>query len=178
MSDAKKYTEYEIKILGVDIGKLKQALSKHNFKQTPRYLFKRRVYDLQDGGWLRLRTDGKTTTLTYKKFHFDSIDGVEEIEITVSDFEDTNKILEKSGLVIRNYQENYRTEFTNSEIEISIDEWPLIKPYVEIEGKSVRIVEKYLELLNLNKHKTTSKPTSYVYELAKIDILAIKKLKF
>ncbi|MDZ7786404.1 MAG: class IV adenylate cyclase [Candidatus Saccharibacteria bacterium] len=171
-------TEYEIKILNVDVNELRGKLLANGFKEKPRVLFKRRVYELDDGAWLRLRTDGKKTTLTYKKSHGNAIDGMEEVETEVSDFEATHQILVKAGIVAKNYQENYRTEFRNDEVEVTIDEWPKIPPYAEIEGTSVKVVEKYLRQLDLQDYQTTSKPTSHVYELANIDIAAINQLTF
>lgn len=173
-----KNTEYEIKVLNVDTNKLREKLLSLDFTEVPRFIFKRRVYDLSDGGWIRLRTNGTKTTLTYKKSHSDSIDGVEEIETEVSDFESTNSILEKAGIIPKNYQENYRTEFSNGEIEVTIDEWPKVDPYVEIEGSSVEVVKKYLSDLGLGSHDTTSKPTSYIYELAGINLNEITDLRF
>jgi len=49
--------------------------------------------------------------LTIKEIISDSIDGTKEIEVEVSDFEDTNLILEKMGYKFKSYQENKRTSF-------------------------------------------------------------------
>jgi len=173
-----KNIEYEIKILDVNTNALHKQLVSLGFNQVPRFMFKRRVYELGKDTWIRLRTNGKKTTLTYKKSNADKIDGMEEIEIEVSDFEATNNILTNAGLIAKNYQENYRTEFSNNEIEVTIDEWPLIKPYVEIEGSSVEKVKQYIKSLGLDKHEMTSKPTSYVYEIAGIDLDSIDDLVF
>lgn len=100
---------------------------------------KRYVYDfnpINKNKWIRLRTDGKTSTLTIKEIvDKNEIDGTNEIEIEVSSFENANKILNELGYVARNYQENKRIKYTLDGVEIDIDFWPLIPPYVEIEGK-------------------------------------------
>lgn len=171
-------TEYEIKVLGVDTKALRTILKKLGFDETPRFLFRRRVYEFPDGGWIRLRTNGDKTTLTYKKSNSDSIDGMTEVEVSVSDFEKTDQILQLANINPKNYQENFRTEFTNGEVEVTIDEWPLIEAYVEIEGSSVAEVENYIKQLGLEKYTQTSKPTSYVYELNGIDLQSINELRF
>ena len=71
--------------------------------------------------------------MTYKCIHNDSIDGVEEHEIIVDDFDVAAKILEKTGLKNTSTQENYREIWKNNEIEICIDTWPGLAPYIEIE---------------------------------------------
>ena len=38
----------------------------------------------------------------------------------------------------------------NNEIELMIDIWPWLKPFIEIEGKTEKIVKKYSELLWFN----------------------------
>ena len=57
---------------------------KGNFKQ------KRYVYDLRPAEkdkWIRLRTNGKVTTLTYKDIVSNTLDGTKEVEFEVEDFD-------------------------------------------------------------------------------------------
>lgn len=64
--------------------------------------------------WIRLRKSNDKIELTvkhiYKKSE-DNIQKVKEYEITVSDFEETNKILASIGIIRRNYQEKIRHSF-------------------------------------------------------------------
>ena len=175
-----KDIENEIKVLNIDTEKLLVELEKSDLDPKGVIFFKRYIYDIPGNkdAWIRLRTDGKKSTLTYKEYLKDAIDGVKEIETAVSDFDATNRLLTELGFEPRVYQENKRTLFTNKDIEISIDEWPKINPYVEIEGKNRNIVIEYLKRFNLDTHETTSKPTSYVYEIAGLNIDDFKELKF
>ena len=62
------HTEYEVRILEVDVEKVKDRLEKLKAKMKWDQIQKRYVYDLQPvekGKWIRLRTNGKNTTLTY-----------------------------------------------------------------------------------------------------------------
>jgi adenylate cyclase class IV len=77
-------TEYEIRVLEINkdniISKLENlgAVKKGEFNQ------RRYVYDLrpiEKGKWIRLRTNGKKTTLTYKDIVSNTIDGTKEVEM-------------------------------------------------------------------------------------------------
>ena len=59
-----------------------------------------------------------------------------ELETVVGDFDVMNDILKELGYNYRNYQENYRIIYSLDDVEISIDSWPLIPTYAEIEGKT------------------------------------------
>ena len=62
-------TEYEIRVLEIDKDKLIKRLNELNAKFIGEFNQKRYVYNIipkTDGRWLRLRTNGKKTTLTYK----------------------------------------------------------------------------------------------------------------
>ena len=93
--------EYEARILEIDKDKLIKRLNKLNAKFVGEFNQKRYVYNIipkADGKWLRLRTNGKKTTLTYKSVEKNSIDGTKELEIEVDNFENTNSLLELAGI--------------------------------------------------------------------------------
>ena len=107
-------TEYEIRILEIDKEEMIKRLENLGAKKVGEYEQKRYVYDLrpvEKGKWIRLRTNGLNTTLTYKDIVSNTIDGTKEIEIEVDDFEKTNEFLEKIGFKNRGYQENKRIQY-------------------------------------------------------------------
>lgn len=114
--------------------------------------------------WFRIRKEAKKTTMTYKCIHENAIDGVEEYEIIVDDLESAAIILQKTGLNNTSTQENYREIWGNEEIEICIDTWPSLKPYIEIEGKSEDLVRKYSEKLGFDFERGFFGGTEVVYE--------------
>ncbi len=173
-------TEYEIKILNVPTDEAIATISKLGLTKHEAITFKRYIYEIggQPEAWIRLRSDGPKTTLTYKNFKRDSIDGMEEIEVTVDNLDLANSFLEAIGFKATKYQENKRFLYTNDEIEISVDEWPKIPSYIEIEGKNQRIVEEYITKLGFGSHEKTSKPTSAIYEMNGLDIDSFKRLTF
>ena len=87
----------------------------------------------KDGEFFRVRKEADKITLTYKHIRDKSISGVEEFEMVISDFEAACEILVKAGLINTSTQENRREIWRNAEVEICIDTWPGLKPYIEIE---------------------------------------------
>lgn len=174
--------EYEVRVLEIDKDNLVKRLERLGAKKVGEYFQKRYVYDTvekSDGKWLRLRTNGIKSTLTYKSVEKDAIDGTKEVEIVVDDFERTNELLEKIGIYSRNYQENKRIQYFLDDVEIDIDTWPFIPTYVEIEGKNEESVYNILDKLELNKSKVTTLDVQSVYEkIYNIDIKEYKILKF
>ena len=175
-------TEYEIRVLEIDINKIINTLELLGAKKVGEYFQKRYVYDLnpvQNGKWIRLRTNGIKTTLTYKDIVSNTIDGTKEVEIEVDNFENTNELLNKIGYVSRSYQENKRIQYILDDVEIDIDSWPMIPTYMEIEGKNEETVNNMLEKLNVDKEKITTLNCDDIYKnFYNIDISKIKNLKF
>ncbi len=173
--------EYEVTILEID-DSLESKLIKLGAKLVSDSMQRRYVYDVKPvnpNKWIRLRTNGKKTTLAVKEVKDkNEIGGTDEIEIVVDSFENTNKLLESLGYISRNYQENYRKMYVFNGVEISIDSWPMIPTYAEIEGKSEKDVLNALELLSYTKKDYTTLDVVSIYELYNIDIMKIKELKF
>ena len=97
--------------------------------------------------FVRIRNEGDKTTITYKQFNSLTIDGVKEIEITVSNFDDAVALFKEAGLVYGSLQESRRETWKLGEVEIVIDEWPWLNPYIEIEGPSEGLVVSTSEKL-------------------------------
>lgn len=159
-------TEYEVRVLEIDVESIVKKLENIGANEEWDLLQKRYVYDLipkVDGKWLRLRTNGKTTTLTIKDIVSSNIDGTRELEIEVNDFEKCNLILNELGYQSRGYQENRRIQYKYQDVEIDIDYWPLIPTYLEIEGPSEEKVYEILELLGYNKEDATTRDVERIY---------------
>lgn len=175
-------TEYEVRILEIDKEDIIKRLEELGATKKGKFEQKRYVYDLrplEKGKWIRLRTNGIVTTLTYKDIVTNTIDGTKEVEFEVEDFNKANEFLEKIGFKNRSYQENTRIQYILNDIEIDIDSWPMIPTYMEIEGKSEEEVIQMQELLNIDKNKLTTLNCDDIYkQIYGIDISAIKELKF
>lgn len=176
------HIENEIKVLNIDVAEVIKKLETLEFVNKGTILYKRHVYDTvvpSANAWLRLRTDGSNTTLTYKESVSDSIDGMKEIETTVNDFTTTHLLLESAGIKSRSYQENRRILFEGMGCTVTIDYWPLIPPYLEIESTGVSQVKQCLAALGYSTDSdTTSLSTEEVYSRYNINLKSLKKLSF
>ena len=175
-------TEYEVRKLEVFFDEVIQKLERIGAKKVGVYHQKRYVYDfipVQKGRWIRLRSNGKVTTLTVKEVKSLRVDGTKELEIVVSNFDDTNEILMKLGYIPRTFQENFRIEYTLGEVNFDLDKWPMIPPHLEIEGKSEEDVLKAVKLLGWSGDDMTAQDIDTVYsKIYGIDLNSIKMLKF
>lgn len=174
-------TEYEVRVLEVDVEEMTKKLLELGAEKIGEYEQKRYVYDIlpaQEGKWIRLRTNGTKATLTYKDIVSKTIDGTKEVEVTVDDFEATNELLQRSGIVHKNYQENRRIQYSLDGVEIDFDSWPQIPTYMEVEGKSEEEVQSMLEKLEVQKDKITALHTQDIYEKYGICLPKIKELRF
>ena len=176
-----KQIEYEVKILEINKDEIQNKLKNLNATLIENSFQKRYVYDfkpIEPNKWIRLRTNGKKSTLTLKNIESSNIDGTKEREIEVSDFEMTNEILRELGYIPKGFQENKRIKYDLNGVEIDIDTWPKIPTYLEIEGKSEEDVYKTLELLEIPKEKSTSLDVQSIYSNYGIDIEKEPNLSF
>lgn len=173
--------EYEVRVLDIDQDEVIKKLEKLGAKFEWEALQKRYVYDFTPAKrtkWLRLRTNGKKSTLTIKEIASSKIDGTKELEVEVGDFENTNLILKELGYLPRAYQENKRRQYHLDGVEIDIDSWPLIPTYMEIEGVSEEAVIKILEKLEIDISSVTSHSVDDIYAYYGIDVNTIDDLRF
>lgn len=176
-------TEYELRILDIDVEKILAKLKELGARHVKRREMKRLVYDLDKSPdvirkWIRLRDDGEKITLTLKEVLKNSIDGTKETEIIVNDFEETKQLLENIGFESKFYQENKRCSWVLDDVEIEIDSWPKIPTYLEIEGKSQEEVEKMVLKLGFTLDQTTALGVKDIYDKYGIDIHSFKELTF
>lgn len=133
-------TEIEVKFCQVDIDDVRARLEAAGAHlEQPMRLMRRQVFYLVDrtrDAYVRVRDEGDKVTMTYKQFDDISLHGAKEVEVTISNFEDGKTILERSGLVPKSYQETRRETWRLDDAEVVIDEWPWLKPFIEIEGPS------------------------------------------
>jgi predicted adenylyl cyclase CyaB len=173
--------EYEGKILNIDVKSIREKLKKLGAVKKADYNFKRYVFDVipkSENRWVRLRSDGISSTLTVKEIDSNLIDGTSEWEVGVTDLQTTLTILEKIGIKPRGYQENTREEYKLDDIDVSIDCWPKLAPYLEIEAKNVEQVEKMAIKLGYTKDDIIGENTSELYKDIGIDLKKMAELKF
>lgn len=167
-------TEYEAKVLDIDPAATAARIVGAGGHQVAEPALQRRfVYDLEAGDasrWIRLRDNGREVTLAVKQIAHDGIDGTDEVEVTVSGFDATNELLARLGYTPKSYQENRRTSFLLDGVQLDIDEWPLIPPYLEIEGPSAADVLRVATGLGYDASRLTSENTTKVYRRYGIEL--------
>lgn len=160
------HTEYEGRVLDIDKEAVQRKLADCGAELIVRKGYRRYVFNtipaIKDR-WVRLRTDGQRAKLTVKEMSAATVDGVQEWETVVDDFETTLIMLEKMGLKPKGYQENRRELYILDGVKLSIDEWPGLKPLLEIEGYSKDEVYGMLGRLGLSSDKFTANSISQIY---------------
>lgn len=163
---ADDHTEYEGRILNIDGISVRKKLADLGAELVAKKDYRRYVFNtipaIKDR-WVRLRTDGQKTKLTVKEMASATVDGVQEWETVVDDFETTLTMLEKMGLRPKGYQENRRELYTLDGVKLSIDEWPGLKPLLEIEGHNKDEVYSMLNKLDLDSSQFTANSISQIY---------------
>jgi len=74
--------------------------------------------------------------------------------------------------------EKKRTSYLLNDTKIEIDEWPLIPPYIEIEGQDEKIIYEIAEKLGYSKDKTRIMNTEDVYLENNLDLTSFEILTF
>ncbi|MBQ8131120.1 MAG: CYTH domain-containing protein [Bacilli bacterium] len=174
------HTEYEVRVLEINVEDVKKKLEGIGAEFQWDSLQKRYVYDFiprVDGKWIRLRTNGIKTTLTIKNLVSSEIDGTQELEIEVDNFERANLILKELGYDPKGYQENRRIQYVWNGVEIDIDSWPLIPTYLEVEGPSEGAVYNTIKALGFEKGDTTTRDVEGIYLDYGHDLKTIYDLK-
>ena len=173
--------EFEAKVLGVEPDEVAERILRLGGRRVGDRLMRRYVYDVRAGDasrWIRLRDSGTAVTLTVKEIAHDGIDGTSETEVEVGDFEATNELLGRIGFEPKSYQENRRMSFEVDGAQLEIDWWPLIPPYLEIEGQSREQVVEVAALLGISEEELTGENTTKVYARYGIDLTEISELRF
>lgn len=151
--------EYEATFPNVDKNKIREKLKKAGAKLIrPEFLQKRVTFNFPsghkiDGGWLRVRDEGDKITMTIKIVGEDTIENQKEITLLVDNFDEAVKFLETVGCEKKSFQETKRELWKLDDIEIMIDEWPYLEPFIEIEGSSETDVKKISERLGFDYSK-------------------------
>jgi adenylate cyclase class 2 len=165
-------SEIEAKFLNIDRDTFRTRLKSVGAKCTqPDRLTKRITMDFPDqrlrraaNGWVRLRDEGDKITLTYKQLNDRSIDGMRETEIIVNDFEKTEMLLNAIGVKRYAYQETRRETWELHGVEVDLDEWPWIPPFVEVEGRTAQAVWGVVEELGLDRSEACFGSVEVAYQ--------------
>lgn len=147
-------TEIEAKFDNINLEEMRARLAKIGAVLIqPETLTRSKIYEhptLKDHDWFRVRDEGKRITMSYKKQLDRTLHGMQEISFEVPSFEDACAFIESTHVKFVSSQEKKREEWNKNGVEITIDTWPWIPPFIEIEGSDESSVKKIASELGLN----------------------------
>lgn len=144
-------TEYEATFYPVVIDEVRSRLQ--TIGATPSYparLMRRSVFNLPNHSpqrWARVRDEGDRITMSVKDVSGGAIESQKEAMVTIDSFEQGVALLTALGCQEKAYQETRRELWMMDGVEVTIDEWPFLEPFVEVEGVSEESVRAVAEKL-------------------------------
>lgn len=150
--------EIEAKFLDQNHEEIRERLRALGAKQeVPMKLVRRTVFDYPDrrlkkrGAWIRLREelDGRIE-LMLKTVKADVIGETFEQPVTVTSYEAAQQFLVAIGLEVKAEEESRRELWRHGTVEVMLDEWPWVKPYIEIEALNKNTVKEFSQKLGLH----------------------------
>ncbi|MGI0100365.1 MAG: hypothetical protein ACREBH_01405 [Candidatus Micrarchaeaceae archaeon] len=168
--------ENEIAVLDVRKADVMKRIRAAGARHIGSYHFRRVEFLLKGNvkgrhSWGRIRDDGKCTTVTFKELKGSRIN---EVEAKAYDFKDTVKIMTRivsPKLMV--YFENDRELYSLGKAEISINKWPRIPYFVEIEAPSMKEVNIARILLGINGRIAVGMPIHKIYKAYGLDFTAV-----
>jgi predicted adenylyl cyclase CyaB len=168
----KDYTEFEAKFYPVDKEEYRKKLTSIGAKLViPERKMIRVVAtssanpSLLKHNAIRVRNEGNLIRLSLKVSadKDGKVSDQKEIDVEVSDFEKTKEIFEAIGVVFNRRQETLREEWDYKGAQITIDTWPGLDIYSEIEANSEEKVKEIARDLGFDWNKKIITPAPEIY---------------
>ncbi|PKM91740.1 adenylyl cyclase [Candidatus Falkowbacteria bacterium HGW-Falkowbacteria-1] len=163
--------EYEATFINVNKDEIRKKLKEIGASLIrPEFFQKRLSFDLpsgheKKGAWLRVRDEGDKNTLTLKIIDGEKIEDQKEILLNIDGFDEATEMLSLMGCRQKAYQESKRELWLLDEVEVTIDEWPYLEPYVEVEGESEEVVRNVSHKLGFDYSKALFCSVDKLYEM-------------
>ena len=145
--------EYEATFIEVDKDEIRARLRSVGAQLVKEEFMQRRtVFNLPPsarvpGSWIRVRDEGEQITVSVKIVDGDKIENQKETCLTVDNYTEAETFLSTIGCEWCAYQETLRERWELDGVEVTIDTWPFLEPFVEVESDTearVRIVAEKL----------------------------------
>jgi adenylate cyclase class 2 len=85
-----------------------------------------------------------------KSIEGEGIESQKESCVTVDSFKQAESLLTQLGCDRKAYQETKRELWMLDGVEVTIDTWPFLEPFVEVEGSSEAVVQAVAEKLGFD----------------------------
>lgn len=162
--------EIEARFLSINKAEMREKLKSAGFKlKTPEYLMRRKTFDFSrvapgHNKWGRVRQESDKVTMSVKEIRSSDISNVYEVELVVNDFDTAVAFFEACGISVKAFQENVREVWIRDGIEVTIDTWPGLNPFIEIEGSNENTVREVSQELGFDFEKAVFGSIDLVYE--------------
>lgn len=163
--------EIEAKFLDIDVRAVRTKLGTLGARLVhPERLMRRYNFDFPDrrleavGGWVRLRDEGDKVTLAYKQLKERTLHGTSEVSVAVDSFTHARSLLEAVGLETKALQETKRERWQLQDCEVTIDTWPWLPPFVELEAASEAALRSAADVLGFDFSKALHGSVEIVYQ--------------
>jgi adenylate cyclase class 2 len=162
--------EIEATYLSVSKEGTRKKLKANGFVlQTPEYMMRRKTFDFSHvapgrNKWGRVRQESDKVTMTVKEVRGSGINDIYEVELIVNDFDTASAFFEACDIPAKAFQENMREVWNRDDVEVTIDTWPGLNPFIEIEAETEKAIQKVSEELGFNFDKAVFGSIDLVYE--------------
>lgn len=160
--------EFEATFTRVNKDEIREILQKIGAKRLrPESLMRRTVFHPPieiTGGWMRVRDEGDKITMSLKVVDGKAIENQKEIQLVVDDFGSAVDFLLAIGARQKAYQETLRELWEYLGAEITIDTWPGLNPFVEIEANQEAVVRKVAEAMGFDYRLAKFCEVSTIYQ--------------
>lgn len=152
--------EYEATFPKIDKKEVRSLLKKAKASLVQSEVLQKRLnfFTLDDNknSWIRVRDEGDDNIIMSYKIVPDSADNIEEqkeVCVKVESFKKAKNFLISLGFQEKSYQETKRETWNLGKAEVTINEWPFLSPFLEIEANSEKEVKKACKDLNFDYNK-------------------------
>ncbi len=148
--------EIEATFLSINKEKMRAALNATGYVcKHPEYLMRRKTFDFSTvapgkNKWGRVRQEVDKATMTVKEVLGAGINDTFELEMTVDSFDSACEMFEQCGIHAKSFQENYREVWEKDSVQVTIDTWPGLNPFVEVEATDASVVKDVSTRLGLD----------------------------
>jgi len=155
-------TEFEVKFYPVNKEEYRNKLTLLGARCIfPERKMRRSIFDGRNYpgqfkcDYIRVRDEGSLISISAKTHAREGgkVADQKEVEIDVSDYDKAVEIVKLMGFKVDRYQESLRESWDYDGVEITIDTWPGLEPYTEIEAESEKQVRKVAKELGFDWEK-------------------------
>jgi len=162
--------EIEATFLSINKDMMRDKLKRAGFElKTPEYLMRRKTFDFSRvvpgrNKWGRVRQESDKVTMTVKEIRGSGINDTYEVELVVNDFDTAAAFFEACDIPAKAFQENMREVWLRNGVEVTIDTWPGLNPFIEVEGANEKMVREVSSELGFDFEKAVFGSIDIVYE--------------